>query len=123
MSEMQPTDWSGKVIAAVSALIGSAIAVVTGWLINRRKTKAETLSITSATHRTDASFDIEFSREIRREMQDATRQLSEAYRILAASERCLHKCLRIMRQGDCIPSSVCDQMEAEINAIHGNFNA
>lgn len=118
MSEVQPDpSWSGKVIAIVAGAIGSVVAIVTGWLINRRKTNAEAANITASTKRANEQFDVEFSREIRKEMREAAQQLRDAYAQLAKCERFQRNTLRRLRSREFDPG-FCDEMEAEIDAIH-----
>lgn len=117
MAEPDPGVWS-KLWIAGAGLIGSAVTVVTTWLIHRRKSKAETTSITEATHRSSAQFDIEFSREVRKEIHEATKQLTDAYSKLTKSEKCLRKALKMLRECG-VDTEKCDELANEIDAIHG----
>lgn len=113
------TSWITKALFAVGGVAASVLTGLTAWLINRRKTSAETTSIMEATNRTSAQFDIEFSREVRKELHEATRQLTEAYRKLTQSEKVLRKMLRKFR--DCWPEDEEEYkaLEREIDQIHG----
>lgn len=113
----EPENWT-KGVYTVAGVIFGLFTAIFGWLIHRRKTNAEVVSITEATNRAEAQFDIEFSREVRKEIKEATRQLTEIYIKLNRSERVLRRVLAKLR--DCCPDEdEYNAIEAEIDAIHG----